>query len=397
MNNRLVLLEFSWVDSLCGHSYEYDRNVVTAFLARGWECVIYAHRACRLKLLGGAEIKPIFSYGATDSLVRCKLLRPFVKFYAHTTRTVKEVRDVVLAEDAPHTVFFVQYAEQFQIWALYLAISKPLLGRLVIMLRVTSLQEVNGVARATWRTPLYRIALLCLCRLGSRVELVTDSDFLQKEYQALTSAQINLVPHPNPGPLITNKVRRHSSLCITAVGRLATQKGSHYLPQIMAAVHGKGLSAHFVIHATMDSLETSQLYKPLLDSIRGNARNTDMLIEKPLCTEEYWRQLGAADVVLLLYDPSRYRNQISGVFMDALAAGCYPIVSDGTWMAHIVRTTGFGAVTRLDGNINDSVIGILEADIPNNIPQKVREFLNFHTRDNFFSVITSILQLNSVE
>jgi len=346
--------------------------------------------------VGGAEIRPRFSYGATDSIVRVKLLRPVVKLLVHTTRTAKEIRDVVLAEDTPDTVFFAQHVEQFHVWALYRALSKPPLGKLVIMLRVTSLRTVRGSTRPTWRTPLYWLALYCLRRLGAKIVLVTDSELLQKEYQALTAIRIDVVPHPNPTPLVTTRRGHNASLCITAVGRLAIEKGSQYLPQIMATVHRESLPVRFAIHLHADSSETSQLYDPLQASIRANARTEDVLIETPLPTEAYWRQLEAADVVLLLYDPSRYRNQISGVLMDALGAGCFPIVSDDTWMAHVVRGIGFGAIVRLDDNLGESVAAILKTGIPKSIPDKVRDFVQFHTRENFFAVLTSILQKKAV-
>jgi len=337
----------------------------------------------------------VFSYGATDSIVRAKLLRPFVKLVVHATRIAKEIRDVVSAEDTPDTVFFAQHVEQFQLWALYCALSKPLLGRLVIMLRVTSLRTVRGSTRPTWRTPLYRFALHRLRRSGAKVALITDSELLQKEYQALTAIRISMVPHPNPVQLVTTRRGHNASPCITAVGRLAIEKGSQYLPQIMATVHHKSIPARFAIHLHADSPETSQLYGPLQASIRANAGTEDVLIETPLPTEEYWRQLEGADAVLLLYDPSRYRNQISGVLMDALAAGCFPIVSDDTWMAHVVRDIEFGAIVRLDSNLGESIAAILRAGIPRSIPEKAKDFVRFHTRENFFAVLTSILQIDS--
>jgi len=389
-------LDFTSVDALGGHSNEYDRNVTTEFLARGWECVVYAPRACQLKLVGAAEVRPVFSYGATDGIVRAKLLRPFVKFFVHTTRTAKEIRDVVLAEDAPDTAFFAQHVEPYQVWALYRALSKPLLGKLVIMLRVTSLRTVKGRTRQTFRTALYWLALHRLRRLGTKVVLVTDSELLQKEYQALTTIRVSLVPHPNPVQLVPIRRGHNASLCITAVGRLAIEKGSQYLPQIMATVHRRSIPARFAIHLHADSPETSQLYAPLQASIRANAGTEDVLIETPLPSEEYWRQLEAADVVLLLYDPSRYRNQISGVLMDALAAGCFPVVSDDTWMAQVVRNTGFGAIVRLDSDLGESVVAILKSGVPRSIPKKVRDFVQFHTRENFFAVLTSLLQRNPV-
>jgi hypothetical protein len=332
----------------------------------------------------------------TDSIVRAKLLRPFVKLLVHATRTAKEIRDAVLAEDTPQTVFFAQTVEPYHIWALYRALSKPLRGKLVIMLRATSLRTVRGNPRPTFRTAIYWFGLRRIRRLGSKVVLVVDSELLQEEYQALTSIPISVVPHPNPAPLVSTRRGRNASLCITAVGHLASEKGSQYLPQIMATVRRMSIPAHFAIHMHTFSSERAQLYAPLQAQIRTNARPEDVLIETPLSSEEYWRHLEAADVVLLLYDPSRYRNQISGVLMDALTAGCFPIVSDDTWMAHVVRDTGFGTIIPLDSDIGESVAAILKAGIPESIPQRVKNFVQFHSRENFFEVLTSILQRKTV-
>jgi hypothetical protein len=181
------------------------------------------------------------------------------------------------------------------------------------------------------------------------------------------------------------------------VGRLAIEKGSQYLPQIMKTVRSKSIPARFTIHMHTDSPETSKIYAPLQDKIRANARTCDVLIETPLGTEEYWRQLESADVVLLLYDTSRYRSQISGVLMDALAAGCFPIVSNDTWLAHVVRSIGFGAVVHLDSNLSESVATILKTGIPKSIPKKVRDFVEFHTRDNFLEVLSTLLKIKGVQ
>jgi len=61
-------------------------------------------------------------------------------------------------------------------------------------------------------------------------------------------------------------------------------------------------------------------------------------------------------------------------------------------MAHVVRDTGFGAIVRLDSDLGDSVAAILKSGIPESIPEKARDFVQFHTRENFFSTLTSILQ-----
>jgi len=48
-----------------------------------------------------------------------------------------------------------------------------------------------------------------------------------------------------------------------------------------------------------------------------------------------WMQ--RADLVLLPYDPTRFRARTSGIFVEAIVAGRTPVVTDGTWMAHELR------------------------------------------------------------
>lgn len=51
-------------------------------------------------------------------------------------------------------------------------------------------------------------------------------------------------------------------------------------------------------------------------------------------------------VVLQPYDPAIFATQISGITLDAFAAGAPAIVTEGMWSAGEVGRTGAGAVVR---------------------------------------------------
>jgi len=57
------------------------------------------------------------------------------------------------------------------------------------------------------------------------------------------------------------------------------------------------------------------------------------LLGGPLDLVAFERELAAADVMLLAYDPSRYRSRCSSVELEALAGGSVPVVTGGGWMA----------------------------------------------------------------
>lgn len=53
-----------------------------------------------------------------------------------------------------------------------------------------------------------------------------------------------------------------------------------------------------------------------------------------LTEEEYYHSLHRSDVVLLPYDPEKYRRRTSGVFVEAILAGKIPLVKAGSWLAY---------------------------------------------------------------
>lgn len=53
-----------------------------------------------------------------------------------------------------------------------------------------------------------------------------------------------------------------------------------------------------------------------------------------LTEHEYYDALNRSDVVLLPYDPQKYKWRTSGIFVEAILAGKIPLVKEGSWLAH---------------------------------------------------------------
>lgn len=388
MARRLVLLDFGLIDR-SGHACEYDGNVTEAFLGRGWECVVYAHRACRLPTVGRVQVRPWFPYAPTDPIVGFKPLRPIAKSLFHVARTGAELERAVAAADGPETVFFVPHAEQYQIPPLYHALRKRQ-GTLVLMLRATSLRLTSGGPRPTFRTWLYRLFLPRLARLGARLVLVTDSEHLRREYAGITAHPVHVLPIPNPPTVRKARRRDPGPLKIVSVGRASFEKGIQFLPGIMREVRRAGVASVFSIHVYSHASEDPTAYEPVRAAIRAEMAEGDHLIEAPLASAQYRRELELADVALLLFEPNRYRHQTSGVLIDVLAAGGFPVVSEGTWLADMVREAGHGAVVPIDGStdVAEAVAAILKAGPPDTISPGVARLLAFHSRDSFFELFT---------
>lgn len=86
------------------------------------------------------------------------------------------------------------------------------------------------------------------------------------------------------------------------------------------------------------------------------------LIERAPGQEQYM-EMFRGSVVLQPYDPAIFATQISGVTLDAFAAGAPAIVTEGMWSAGEVARTGAGVVVhaRDPKSIHDAVTGIFAA------------------------------------
>jgi glycosyltransferase involved in cell wall biosynthesis len=66
------------------------------------------------------------------------------------------------------------------------------------------------------------------------------------------------------------------------------------------------------------------------------------LVTRSLVPDEYYREIDMSDVVIIPHRAEYYRCALSGIFADALARGKPVIVSDGTYMAKVLRQHGAG-------------------------------------------------------
>ena len=121
-------------------------------------------------------------------------------------------------------------------------------------------------------------------------------------------------------------------------------KGFHHLPALIDALGAIEPSARFIIQAYRHRDDRAD--DPLIDQQAERLKKMPHvhLIEQPLGSEDFAKELAACSLVLLPYDADVYREATSGVFVMAVAAGAVVVTTEGTWMARQAQKYSMGQV-----------------------------------------------------
>jgi len=203
-------------------------------------------------------------------------------------------------------------------------------------------------------------------RLSRQMRFYTDTDALTHQHQALCPA-LPIITLPIPiAPIdaaLADAPRQPGPLRLLYLGNARTEKGFQLLPIAVAALQdASGTIPDTVLIAQAHS--STSLTEAVIEDTRRRLRTSNhvILIEEPLSTEDYARQLATADIILLPYDREAYRERSSGILIQALAAGKPVVVPDQSWLsdttpantaAHFGADADFGraaieAVQRID-------------------------------------------------
>ncbi len=155
---------------------------------------------------------------------------------------------------------------------------------------------------------------------------LTDSELLADYYKNWFSIRPQVLPilYTEVAPL-SPKSQDH--LVCTWLGSPREEKGA---PEIARLVQLPDPAA-----ARVELEISGAAYFP---TIKNQIRVT---LRKAYLTEaEYYQSLRKSDVVLLPYDPDKYRLRTSGVFIEAILAGKIPLVKRGSWLAYELNRFG---------------------------------------------------------
>ncbi|MGU3387960.1 hypothetical protein ACLBYG_25920 [Methylobacterium sp. D53M] len=173
------------------------------------------------------------------------------------------------------------------------------------------LPELVGDFRNSWITPLRNIEAAYASYARSAAEHLEPLELRKR-----------ILPPDRP-------------LVLAYLGDAREEKGFHHLPDLMRATEADRTAPALIlksqVYYTSDYPEPACLTAAA--RLRSASRDRVTLIEGPLNSRDYARELLKSDAILIPYRRADYIARSSGIFSEALAGGIPVIVPTGTWMS----------------------------------------------------------------
>ncbi len=350
MNRQVFCVVDPNLKDLKGHYFEYDYSLMKAAQKRGYEFLALGHQQAESVITGAMPVRKVFPQDVWHRSERTELiprigrqlttLMSNVSFYlrlrsALNKRVVTSEWVVFSHMITPNQVlawaWWVHYARQHDV------------PRLVLLFRYSA--DRFATSRAAFRA--FRI--LEASRIDSRIRICSDSERLARDYAGVTRLPIQVVPiphtshpalHEDPFPRSNSSAMRR----LVSLGNARDEKGFLEILRAIQLLHRRRKldRFEFVLQANDTTPEILLAIRELESLQLANVS----FIQVALSSDDYYRTLAGADVVLAPYWRSVYASRTSGIFVEAAAAGKPVIVTEDTWMGDRLKGSGAGLACR---------------------------------------------------
>jgi glycosyltransferase involved in cell wall biosynthesis/SAM-dependent methyltransferase len=372
------------IKNLMGHYFEYDRAVAEAAVRNGFHCIVLAHSEAMLPPRMICTVAKVYSgdmwrtIPGESYLSKRNINAVSAEFAAETLKYLEKQP----LQDGD-VIFFPTITQvQLPAVATLAAAYGPRGVRFCALLRYQRFFYEGPVAARAFRR-LEKVAKT------SAMILCSDSHRLARDLSSLTTLPIQVFPIPHTG-YVTSRQPRAKTADVVDFVSLGNARGEKGLAEIFNAIRMSatlpwGNRARFF-------LQCNDASEDIADAIKEFRRYPDPrveLIDRVLSSEEYYGLLQDADVVLVPYHLSVYRERTSGVFLESVVAGKVVLCTRDTWMSDLLNMHGSGIAVR-DRSASGicSAIGALVADLPQFQQRAVpaaSHWKNIHSPDNFLA------------
>ena len=193
---------------------------------------------------------------------------------------------------------------------------------------------------------IYREALDLLSSVAAdRIALFAETAPIAEIFGRLGALPVTPISWPVfvPGddePMLSFDSRELEPM-VCHVGYTKRERGAALLPDIVRQTLRDRPLTRFTIQSWQ--IGPDQVDAQL--SATGDTRGRVRLIRGSVSPLAFADTIRESDIVLLAYDPSRYRDRGSGVFSEAAACGKVMVLPEGTWMCREARARSLGFVS----------------------------------------------------
>lgn len=373
---------------LVGHYYEYVRSIVEAAEAEGIRCVVGCHVDGGDGSFASFDLHPVFRDDVWSTIPGTDYHSPVTmngisaRFMEDASRILAEhpikPGDIIFLPNIakPHMVAAALIAERFA----------PIGVLTHVMFRYPA-GHFEGETAAKCFRRLEAVAA------AHDVSLCTDSHRLAGNLASLTHLPFVIFPIPHTWNKETKVALARDPkrpLHCVSLGNARDEKG---IAEILEAVR---LSAREPwgdqLRFTLQVNDPYQVEEQIEAFRRGPDDPRVTLVDRAMSSEEYAAVLESADVVLVPYWRSVYRERTSGVFLEGVLTGKLVVCTRDTWMSDLLELHNGGiAVDDRSGDAVCEGLGQLierRNELQQGADRAARYWQDIHCPKNFVAHLT---------
>lgn len=329
-----------------GHYANSCRHIAGEFRRRNFAVDIYANRDLAPALARELGASPFCRHAVYDTITAytcLNTLQPLDHWLARVS-FLSDLRSIW--RRGPYGLVFINSVLPAQLAAVAWWLDSFPLGAAPRVAVEFGAPTGDGFRDSWWRQfpKFYRDARTVLNRCsGPPPFLFTFDPSASAEYTALLGHPVATMPavHAGKGEPRPRIPKTASRITVAFIGHQRTEKGYHLIPAIVRELRSRGVRITVLVHnGDPEEVMVSSKLRTMA------AADPQLQFEQKAADSTYWQELlSRSDMIVLPYDPTRYRASYSAVAVEAVGEGIPMVVPGGTTMHALVNTYQGGGMT----------------------------------------------------
>jgi hypothetical protein len=354
-----------------GHYFAYNQALQRGVEHNGWQFRAWTNASKRLSTLPDG-----WSYSLGHRTTRSGPFRRILSFFDLVATQRKRLVELLRTTDSP-IVLFSEWFQEFH------------LASLVLTLLTCRLQK-RVQLWVHFHFPFHRggrmqklLLEIAENRLGkSAVQRFSINTILTKQLSHFFRRPVHLLPMPlldDWSAMENHRQLNDNKITLLWPGRSRIDKGR----SVMQTLTGMRtpLAANFIF------VVGNAKFMPTTGSAQIQSMGTQLPRRK------YLRWFESADAVILPYGSAEYKEICSSVFIEAVCAGIFPLVSSDTWMARELQEAGLSEciIDWQAPDVHEIIREVIRnADVTQKLTEMTKRYRIRHSTQNVGSVLDNI-------